>query len=129
MGVSRQLSANSCGSVALLAILYSLLFVLILRDALWLSSHSESSVLASAWTGVSLIVLLVCVYLSMFNQPIILTLFAFFSGAVAGKARDVHANQRDRVARASNRVATKFSASSALTTGTNVTPPNGLGSA
>ena len=68
---------------------FFLLFVgFVLRDSLALSTDQEWSEVATGWVGVSLIVLLVCFYLSLFMAPALLALFAFFSGLVVAKCRE-----------------------------------------
>ncbi len=86
MGVSKTTISQlmwECGALG--ATFFALFLILVLVDSLSLATKTHWSSLGAGWAGVCAIAIVVLFYMSLFNQPITLTLFAFFSGLVVGK--------------------------------------------
>jgi hypothetical protein len=75
-----------CGIIG--AALFVSFIVLVLRDALSVSSASRWHDFAAGWVGVCVIVLVACIYASLFLVPTILAPFMFYSGLLVSKTRN-----------------------------------------
>lgn len=75
-----------CGIIG--AALFVSFIVLVLRDALSVSSASRWHDFAAGWAGVCVIFLVDCFYVSVFLVPTILAPFVFYSGLLVSKARN-----------------------------------------